>query len=132
MHPTATALMQAQIAFLLRELEGDTLTRHLAVEAEAYCDLLEQIPVRQLFPEQMVIGWIERNILGYSPTDAMREQAVMLIELGLNNPSHQQMPMRQLINRQIYDLMVERLVERPGLRKEVIHAALNSPLYANL
>lgn len=132
MYPTPDALMQAQIDFLLRELDGETLTSHLAAEAEAYCDLIENVSVQQLFPEKLVIGWIERNVLGYSPTDALREQAVMLIELGLNNPSHQQMPMRQLINRQIYDLMVERLVARPGLRREVIHSVLDSPLYTDL
>lgn len=132
MHPTADVLMQAQLEFLLRELEGETLTRHLAVEAEAYCDLMETVSVQQLFPEKLVVGWVERNVLGYSPTDAMREQAVMLVELGLNNPSHQQMPMRQLINRQIYDLMVERLIARPALRQEVIHSVLSSPVYTNL
>lgn len=132
MHPTPAALMQAQLDFLLRELEGDNLVHNLSAEAEAYCDLIENVSVQQLFPEKLVIGWIERNVLGYSPTDAMREQAVMLIELGLNNPSHQQMPMRQLINRQIYDLMVERLVARPALRKEVIHSVLSSPVYTGL
>lgn len=132
MRATADMLLQAQLEFLLNELQGEPLTGLLATEAEAYCDLLEKVSVQQLFPESLVIGWVERNVLGYSPTDAMREQAVMIVELGLNNPSHQQMPMRQLINRQIYDMMVERVVARPALRKEVIHSVLTSPVYTGL
>lgn len=132
MHPIAHQLMTAQLQFLLRELSGEALQDHLKTEANAYCDLLEQITVRQLFSEEVIIGWIERNILGYEPTEALRQQAVMLVEMGLNNPSHQQMPMRQLINRQIYDFMVERMVSRPALRSDVIHAVLGSPIYHRL
>lgn len=132
MHPIAHQLMSAQLQSLLRELSGDALQTHLKNEANAYCDLLEQITVRQLFSEDVIIGWIERNILGYEPTDALRQQVVMLIEMGFNNPSHQQMPMRQLLNRQIYDFMVERLVSRPALRSDVIHAVLGSPIYHRL
>lgn len=132
MRPTADALLQAQLDFFLQDFQGDSLRRHLTTEAEAYCDLLEKISVRQLLGETMVIAWIERNILAYEPTDAFRQQAVMLVEMGLNNPGHLQQPMRQLINRQLYDLLVERLVERPGLRQEVIHVALSSPVYTRL
>ena len=132
MHPIAHQLMTAQLHFLLRELSGETLQDHLKTEANAYCDLLEQISVRKLFSEEVIIGWIERNILGYEPTEALRQQAVMLVEMGFNNPSHQQMPMRQLINRQIYDFMVERLISRPALRRDVIHAVLSSPMYHRL
>ena len=129
MHPIAQQLMNAQLQFVLKELSGDALSGHLQKEANAYCDLLERISVRQLFSEEVIAGWIERNILGYEPTEALRQQAVMLVEMGLNNPNHQQMPMRQLINRQIYDFMVERLVSRPALRSEVIHSVLGSPIY---
>lgn len=129
MHPIAQQLMNAQLQFVLKELSGDALSGHLHNEANAYCDLLERISVRQLFSEEVIAGWIERNILGYEPTEALRQQAVMLVEMGLNNPNHQQMPMRQLINRQIYDFMVERLVSRPALRSEVIHSVLGSPIY---
>lgn len=130
-HP-ADALLNAQLHFFMQDFRGDALSAHLASEAEAYCDLLETISARDLLNESQVISWIERNILGYSPTDTMREQAVMLVELGLNNPSHQQQPMRQLINKQIYDLMVQRLVERPALRQELIHSALSSPVYTRV
>lgn len=129
---TAQDLMQAQMNFILNELRGETLTQHLASEAEAYCDLLEQLPIQTLIPSALTIGWIERNVLSYAPTEVMREQVAMLVELGLNNPSHQQMPMRQLINRQIYDLMVERLIARPALRQEIIQTALRNPIYVNL
>lgn len=132
MRPTIDELMQAQVDFLLQNLQGDSLQALLKEEAEAYCDLLEKISMQQLLTEKQVVAWIERNVLSYAPTDGMREQAVMLIESGLNNPSQQQMPMRQLINRQIYDLLVERVASRPGLRQEVIHMALNSPVYINM
>ena len=130
-HP-AEALLNAQLQFFMQDFSGDTLTAHLDSEANAYCDLLETISARDLISETQVISWIERNILAYSPTDTMREQAVMLVELGLNNPSHQQQPMRNLINKQIYDLMVQRLVERPALRHELIHSALSSPVYTRV
>lgn len=129
MHPIAQQLLTAQRQFILKELSGETLTGHLQNEAEAYCDLLERITVRQLFSEEVIVGWIERNILGYEPTEALRQQVVMLVEMGLNNPNHQQMPMRQLINRQIYDFMVERVVANPALRGDIIHAVLGSPIY---
>ena len=132
MRPNAAALLQAQLDFFLGDLRGSALKQHLVTEAEAYCDLLETLPVQELLSEEQVIAWIGRNVLAYEPTDAFREQAVMLFELGLSNPSHQQQPMRQLINRQIYDLMVERLVERPALRQELIHTALSSPVYTRL
>lgn len=128
----ADALLEAQLQFFMRDFASPTLRHHLECEAEAYCDLLETLSARELLNEAQVIAWIERNILNYSPTDTMREQAVMLVELGLNNPSHQQQPMRQLINKQIYDLMVQRLVERPALRQELIHSALSSPLYTRV
>lgn len=130
-HP-AEALLNAQLQFFLQDFSGDALRTHLDIEANAYCDLLETISARDLLSENQVIAWIERNILSYSPTDTMREQAVMLVELGLNNPTHQQQPMRQLINKQIYDLMVQRLVERPALRQELIHSALSSPVYTRV
>lgn len=129
MHPIAEQLMSAQRQFILNELSGESLHGHLHTEANAYSDLLERITVRQLFAEEVIVGWIERNILAYEPTEALRQQVVMLVEMGLNNPSHQQMPMRQLINRQIYDFMVERLIARPALRSDIIHAVLGSPIY---
>ncbi|MEO6699770.1 MAG: hypothetical protein ABIR53_08430 [Paraperlucidibaca sp.] len=130
-HP-ADALLNAQLQFFMQDFTGDALVSHVEIEADAYCDLLETISARDLLSESQVISWIERNILGYSPTDTMRAQAVMLVELGLNNPSHQQQPMRQLINKQIYDLIVQRLVERPALRQELIHSALSSPVYTRV
>lgn len=130
--PSRPQVLQAQIEFFLQELQGPALATLLTEEAEAYCDLLETISLRQLLSEKQLIDWIERNVLSYAPTDGMRAQIVLLLESGLNNPNHQQMPMRQLINRQIFDLMVERIVTRPALRQEVIHSALNSPVYTNL
>ena len=76
MHPIAQQLMNAQLQFVLKELSGDALSGHLQNEANAYCDLLERISVRQLFSEEVIAGWIERNILGYEPTEALRQQAV--------------------------------------------------------
>lgn len=129
---SAEQLLEAQVAFFLQDFQGESLKRHLEAEAEAYCDLLERISVRQLLDADQVISWVERNVLAYQPTEGFRKQAVMLFEMGLNNPGHQQMPMRQLINRQIYDVMVERVVSRPGLRQEVIHSVLGSPVYHRL
>lgn len=129
---TGEQLLEAQVAFFLKDFQGESLKQHLAIEAEAYCDLLEHISARELLDADQVISWIERNILGYEPTEGLRKQAVMLFEMGLNNPGHQQMPMRQLINRQIYDVMVERIVSRPALRQEVIHSVLGSPVYHRL
>lgn len=129
---SAEQLLEAQVAFFLREFQGDALRHHLSVEAEAYCDLLARISVRDLLPPDAVTGWITRNVLGFEPTEGFRKQVVMLVEMGLNNPSHSQMPMRHLINRQIYDVMVERLVSRPALRQEVIHSVLGSPTYQRL
>ena len=132
MHPQAARLLEAQLAFFLAEFEGERLRQNLAIEAEAYCDLLENVSVRELLSPDDVIGWIERNVLAYEPTEGFRRQAVLLFEMGLNNPSHQQLPMRQLLNRQIYDLMVERLISRPALREELIHGVLGSPVYHQL
>ncbi len=127
MHPTAQSLLKAQMAFLDQELQGDRLQAHLAIEAEAYCELLQSIAVRDILPPATIIGWIQRNLLGYAPTDSLRQQAVMLIEIGLDNASNQQVPMRDLINRQIYDMMVERLISRPALRQEFIEMVLHNP-----
>ena len=129
---SAEHLLEAQVAFFLREFQGEALRRHLAIEAEAYCDLLRRISVRELLPADELVAWIERNVLAYEPTEGFRKQVVMLCEMGFNNPSHLQMPMRQLINRQIYDVMVERVVSRPGLRQEIIHTVLGSPTYHQL
>lgn len=127
MPPTAQSLLNAQIAFLDQELQGDRLQAHLEVEAKGYCELLQSIAVRDLLPPAMVVGWVQRNLLGYAPTDSMRQQVVMLIEIGLDNASTQQVPIRDLINRQIYDMMVERLISRPALRQELIEMVLHNP-----
>ena len=50
MHPTAQSLLNAQIAFLDQELQGDRLQAHLEVEAKGYCELLQSIAVRDLLP----------------------------------------------------------------------------------
>jgi len=127
MHPTAQSLLNAQIAFLDEELQGERLQAHLAVEAQAYCKLLHSIALRELLPPATVVGWVQRNVLGYAPTDSMRQQAVMLIEVGLDHAANQQVPIRDLINRQIYDMMVERLISRPALRQDLIEMVLHNP-----
>lgn len=123
----AENLLEEQLRFFLDELSGEALAEHLRIEANAYCDLLETVSVIDLISSDQIIAFVQRNILGYNPTEALREQSVMLFELALNNPDHQQQPLRQLINRQIYDLMVKRIVDRPDLRREIISSALQTP-----
>lgn len=127
MHPTAQSLLDAQLAFLEQELQGERLQAHLAYEAEAYCRILEHVSVRELLPAATVTGWLQRNVLGYAPTDNLRKQVLMLVEMGLENASTQQVPMRDLISRQIYDMMVERLISRPALRRDLIELVLDNP-----
>lgn len=128
----AEQLLDAQVRFFLEDFQGESLAEHLRSEANAYCDLLETVSVRDLISSDTLIAFVQRNLLGYSPTEALREQGVMLFELAMNNPDHQQQPLRQLINRQIYDLMVKRLLDRPDLRREIVSNALQTPLFTRL
>lgn len=127
MSDRAHALQAAHLAFLLDELQGDRLEEWLREEAEAYCHYIADLPLQQLLPAPTVIAWIQRNILGFAPTDALRKQLVVLIESGLDHANSQGHSLRDLINRQLFDMMVERLISRPELRRDLLDMLISSP-----
>lgn len=132
MHPLAKQMMEAHVQHILNKLAGENLEQLLEIEVEAFCDWLSQRNVDELVQESRVKSFLFRNLLEKEPTELFINQLKKILWSALQSPLNQHTEYQHLLSAQDFQYLVEKGIDLESLRKDVIRAVMESPVYSQL
>ncbi|HET8705467.1 MAG TPA: hypothetical protein VFM46_04110 [Pseudomonadales bacterium] len=132
MHPVAQQLMDAHVQHILNKLAGEKLEQLLDIEVEAFCDWLSQRNVDELLREAQISEFIQRNVLEKEPTDLLITQVKKILWAAVQSPLNKETEYQHLLSSQEFQYVVEKGIDLEALRKDVIRAVMESPVYSQL
>lgn len=132
MNPTddlATALLDAHVAFLHRELAGKGLRAWVQRSVDAFFTAVDAVPLRTLVDREAVqhsaAAFALQTRLDARFADLVSEAALRLRD----NPIHESTTIGELLPEPEFLAVLERLLAQRDLREQAVHALLNSEAY---
>ena len=132
MHATAKALLEAHTRHVMQHLSGEALTALIDEETAVFCDWLAERPVNTLVDEVRVRDFLLRNIFDVTPSEQLLTQISTIVTCALQSPLNGKTRLEELLNVREYDLIIDRLIGLEELRRDLVHAFMQSPSVTQL
>lgn len=132
MNSSCQSLLEAHVAFELKQWQGKALNKTLKYEAEAIWEWMEEITLDQFSSAdritEIALRFVADMPLPKGITDIIGTVAKHLVELPVNRETS----VADVIDADLFDEGVDLIVELRHLREEIIRQSIGSPVYATL
>lgn len=132
MHAKAAALLDAHVRHSLNQLTGPALASLVQSEIQTFFTQMGDRPVSQWVDEVTVRDFLLRNVFARELTPGLRGQLRHLLTQGLASPLHEGAQLETLLNVREVELIIDRALDLEELRREIVHAVLDSPVYSDV
>lgn len=132
MHPKAQQLLDAHVAFLLTELQGEALDKNIADETAIIYRWVSEQPLSSLAPKERIKGIAERFLEEAAISEATKAYAESLYNAVLDHIAAEDIEIDDLISEETWNRLVEKVVEQKELRNEIIHRLVSNKFYGEM
>lgn len=126
------AVLDAHVAFELRQWRGKTLEKHLAAEASAIWEWASALPLNQLADVERVQAAARRLALELPLPDELAETVAAMARHLLRLPLHRETTVSEVLDQTVYEEGVELTAGLGRAREALIRGAGENPVYAAL
>ncbi|MDQ8036561.1 MAG: hypothetical protein REI12_04010 [Pedobacter sp.] len=131
-HPLAQALLDAHIAYLREQLNGDALQGLLETEVDHLLELAGEIRLNEAVTRYMIKDTVRVYAVELELSGAIPE-LVGDIARGLHaHPIHADTTLGDLIPDGLFAEFLDKILEMRELRERLVHEAVANPVYAAL
>lgn len=128
-HPKAEQLLQAQLQFIIQELQSE---QTLTTEVMATVNHLSGRTIEQLVGLETLQRLISQQALDYPLQSRLLEQIVEQIKFALEHPDNSKVTLADLIPADSVEEVAKYLSEQKGHREAFIHRIFKNPAYAQM
>ena len=129
MHPKAEQLLQAQLQFILKQLQSE---QTVVEETNALFAHLADKTIEQLISQEHLQALISTQALNYPLQAHFTDQVVAQIQFALNHESNQQVNVADLVPEDSVEIVAHYLSSQKNHREAFIHRIFSNPAYAQM
>ena len=132
MNATAQQLLDAHVAYTLNQLTGNKLSVTIASETSLIYHWVIQQNLGELLPKDRVKAAAERLVQEASVSDATKAYFESLGQAVLDYVAKEDIEIDDLISKNTWDRIVEKVVEQREFRNEFIHRLTTNKFYGEM
>lgn len=129
MHPKAEQLLQAQLQFILKQLQSE---QTVVEETNALFAHLADKTIEQLISQEHLQALISTQALNYPLQAHFTDQVVAQIQFGLKHESNQHIKVADLVPEDSVEIVAQYLSSQKNHREAFIHRIFSNPAYAQM
>ncbi len=129
MHPKAEQLLQAQLQFILKQLQSE---QTVVEETNALFAHLADKTIEQLISQEHLEALVSTQALNYPLQAHFTDQIVAQIQFALNHDSNQHIHVANLIPEDAVEIVAQYLSSQKDHREAFIHRIFSNPAYAQM
>lgn len=126
------AMLAAHIQYELERCTPSQLMPTVRQEISDLYSWLAQVQVRDVLPQDLLVAFLQRNVIARSLPDEVRSFLHENVLVALETIQDEQASLDTFVPKQIYDRMVENAAAMHRVRQRVIHQVVNSSIYSRL
>ncbi len=119
MNPTAQKLLDAQVAYTLHQLSGDQIQKTIGDETKLIYQWVAKQNLSDIFSQERVKAFGQRLIKDASVSDSTKAYFESLTKAVLDDIAKEDIEIDDLITKNTWDRIVEKVVEKTEIIKEV-------------
>lgn len=132
MNETARKLLDAHVAFELRQWRGRTLEKHLRKEVKTFWAWAADTELRAVADARLVRDAARRLVLEIELDDELTATVADIARHLVAHPVNRKTPLKKIVGRDLFDRGVDLVAELDDLRERLIHRTLQSGFYRML
>ncbi len=129
MHPKAEQLLQAQLQFILKQLQSE---QTVVEETNALFAHLADKTIEQLISQEHLQALISTQALNYPLQAHFTDQVVAQIQFALKHESNQHIKVADLVPEDSVEIVAQYLSSQKNHREAFIHRIFSNPAYAQM
>lgn len=132
MNPTAQKLLDAQVAYTLQQLSGTQIQKTIGDETKIIYQWVAQQNLADIFSQERVKAFGQRLFEEASVSDSTKAYAESLVKAVLDDIAKEDIEIDDLITKNTWDRIVEKVVEQRKLKEEIIHKLTTNKFYGEM
>lgn len=132
MNPTAQKLLDAQVAYTLHQLSGDQIQKTIGDETKLIYQWVAKQNLSDIFSQERVKAFGQRLIEDASVSDSTKAYFESLIKAVLDDIAKEDIEIDDLITKNTWDRIVEKVVEQRKFREEIVHKITTNQFYGEM
>lgn len=129
MHPTAQALLEAQLHFISQHYQQNDL---VAAEVLGFFDWLEQQKISEIWSTAQINNLLQQQILSTPVTPHLIQQIEDHIALALQHPQNENTTVEDVLPVEVIDQIAKYIASKTEHRQTLIKKMVNNPAYTDL
>jgi histone H3/H4 len=132
MNPTAQKLLDAQVAYTLHQLSGDQIQKTIGDETKLIYQWVAKQNLSDIFSQERVKAFGQRLIEDASVSDSTKAYFESLTKAVLDDIAKEDIEIDDLITKNTWDRIVEKVVEQRKFREEIVHKITTNQFYGEM
>lgn len=132
MNPTAQKLLDAQVAYTLHQLSGSQIQKTIGEETKLIYQWIAQQNLSDIFSQERVEAFGKRLIEDASVSDSTKSYFESLTKAVLDDIAKEDIEIDDLITKNTWDRIVEKVVEQRKFREELVHKLTTNKFYGEM
>jgi histone H3/H4 len=132
MNPTAQKLLDAQVTYTLHQLSGDQIQKTIGDETKLIYQWVAKQNLSDIFSQERVKAFGQRLIKDASVSDSTKAYFESLTKAVLDDIAKEDIEIDDLITKNTWDRIVEKVVEQRKFREEIVHKITTNQFYGEM
>lgn len=124
------ALLEAHVAFELRQWQGKALDKHVAAEVQHLWDWLSATPLEALIDAATVGELVRESVLAREPGPGLATGIGAVARHVLDDPLHADTRVAEVLDQSVFETGVALAADMKDARHALIRSVARSPIYA--